>query len=134
MKAYIVAVALLTLTTPALAANYATCVLDKMPGLENDTAAIAARQICLNEYVGGLAGVVAGSGRGWFSYKSGAECAYEKAKSTHSRSAAYQIRAACNRLYDEPPTPIAFDYSEAVGKPLHPWTEHDKLDEEKAAQ
>lgn len=86
----------------AMADNYATCLLDKLPGLENDNAATAALQVCRAEYPGGLAAVPLGAGRGVLGYDSGAECALEKSGETRSRTAAYQIRQACDQLYNQP--------------------------------
>lgn len=96
--------ALLLLTAaPAFAANYATCVLDKMPGVANDVAAHSVYQLCLQEHPGGLAAVPQGSGRGFFGYESGAECTAKKAGDTRSQQAAYMINGACRKLYDEYP-------------------------------
>lgn len=93
------------LSVPAHGDNYATCALGLLSGVENDSAAVAAAQICREKFPGGIESVEQGAGRGFFSFKSAAECAYDKAKNTPSRAAAYQIRAACNRLYDAPPIP-----------------------------
>lgn len=93
--------ALLLLTAaPAFAANYAACVLDKMPGVANDVAAHSVYQLCLQEHPGGLAAVPQGSGRGFFGYNSGAECTAKKAGDTRSQRAAYMISGACRKLYD----------------------------------
>lgn len=89
---------------PAFAANYATCILDKMPGVANDVAARAVYQVCKKEHPGSLNAVVQGSGRGFFGYSSGAECTAKKASDTHSQQAAYMIGAACRKLYDEHPS------------------------------
>lgn len=89
-------------STSALADNYATCLLDKMPGLQNESAAHAAMQVCLSNHPQGFAAIPQGEGRGFFGYDSGAECALEKSAATISRAAAYQIRLACNKLYDKP--------------------------------
>lgn len=90
-----------TLAAPAFAANYATCILDKMPGVANDVAARAVYQVCKKEYPGSLNAVKQGSGRGLFGYSSGAECTAKKASDTHSQQAAYIIGTACKKLYDE---------------------------------
>lgn len=82
--------------------NYATCLIDEMPGIENDLAAHAATQVCKTKHPRGFYEIKRGSGRGWFSYDSGAECTLDKSKKTASRVAARQIRVACNVLYDEP--------------------------------
>lgn len=95
--------ALFLLTTaPAFAANYATCLLDDLPGTQNDVAAHATMQVCQGKHPGGLEAVQQGSGRGIFGYNSGAECTAKKAGETRSQRAAYMIGAACRQLYDEP--------------------------------
>lgn len=94
---------LLALILPSAAsANYAECILEKMPGIQNDAAAHAAYQVCLAKYQGGLPSVKQGVGRGFFSYDSGAECTLKKAADTRSDRAAQLISLACRRLYDEP--------------------------------
>lgn len=104
-------VALLAFSIPAMADNFATCLLDKLPGLANDPAAHAATQVCLGEHPGGMNVVRQGVGRGFWSYDSSAECALDNSASTPSRLAAYRIRLACNKLYDEP---VIFDQATAV--------------------
>jgi len=88
--------------SPAFAANFATCLLDKLPGTQNDVAASAVYQVCTSEHPGGINAVAQGSGRGMFSFKSGAECTAKKAGETRSNQAAAMVGAACRRLYDEP--------------------------------
>lgn len=85
----------------ALAGNFATCLLDKLPAVQNDVAAHAVYQSCLDAHVGGLASVPQGSARGWLGYKSGSECTLKKAADTRSMRAATMIGVACRRLYDE---------------------------------
>lgn len=93
--------ALLLLTTaPAFAANYATCILDKMPGVANDVAAQAVYNSCLEKYP---EDVKQGSGRGFFGYASSTECIADKARDTRSAKAAQFIGFACRKLYDEYP-------------------------------
>ena len=99
----IYAIILAAAAAPAFAANYAACVLDKMPGVANDVAAHSVYQLCLQEHPGGLAAVPQGSGRGFFGYNSGAECTAKKAGDTRSQRAAYIIGAACQKLYDTAP-------------------------------
>ena len=92
--------ALLLLTTaPAFAANYATCVLDKMPGVANDVAAYAVSNTCHDKFPGD---VKQGSGRSFFGYDSSTECIADKARDTRSAKAAQFIGFACRKLYDEP--------------------------------
>ena len=91
----------LTLLSPlAFAGDYATCLLDKLEGVQNDQAARSAIRLCLREYPGGLQSVEQGSGRGFFGYDSGDECALDNASETRSNVAGYQTRIACYRLYD----------------------------------
>ncbi|ODT36964.1 MAG: hypothetical protein ABS55_04655 [Lautropia sp. SCN 70-15] len=86
---------------PAFAANYATCILDKMPGTQNDVAAQAVYQVCLAGHPGGIEAVAQGSGSGLFGFNSGAACTAKKAADTRSNRAAVLIGVACRRLYDE---------------------------------
>ena len=98
----IITTALLAFSSLTQAGNYATCLLDKLPGLQNDQAAAAAIQVCRSKHPGGMEQIAQGEKRGAFGYESGAECALKKAGETRSSTAAYQIRLACDRLYDEP--------------------------------
>jgi len=86
---------------PAFAANFATCLLDKLPGTANDVAAQAVYQVCLAEHPGGINAVAQGSGRGMFAFKTGAECTAKKAGETRSNRAAVLVGVACRKLYDE---------------------------------
>jgi len=97
----IAAVALFCCSPLALAGDYASCLLDELPGIENDTAAYAAAQVCGSKFPTRYDGVAQGSGRGFFGYDSGAECALAKSKDTRSSRAAGMIRVACNKLYDK---------------------------------
>ena len=91
----------LFLCPPALAANMATCLLDKLPGTQNDVAAQAVFQVCSAEHPGGIQAVPQGDGRGMLGFKSGPECTAKKAGDTRSTRAAELIGMACRRLYDE---------------------------------
>lgn len=92
---------ILIAASPAWAANYATCILDKAPGVANDTAANAVHQLCMSEHPGGIQAVPHGSGRGFFGFSSGAECTAKKASETRSNQAANMVGMACRKLYDE---------------------------------
>lgn len=92
----------LGLPTLALAGNFATCILDEMPGIQNDPAAYAVHQMCTAKFPKVMNEVAQGSGRGWFGYSSGAECAAKLAGKTQSRQAGAFIFFACNRLYNPP--------------------------------
>lgn len=85
---------------PAMAGNFATCILDKAPGIQNDSAAHAARILCAERYPYGIDDVPQGSGRWLFSFKSGAECIVKKGSDTRSSVAGKLIAFACRRLYD----------------------------------
>lgn len=87
--------------SPAYAANFATCLLDKLPGTANDVAAQAVYQVCLADHPGGIEAVAQGSGRGLFGFGSGAECTAKKAGETRSNRAAVLVGVACRKLYDE---------------------------------
>ena len=102
MRRILILAALLS-APQAWAANYATCIIDKAPGAQNDVAAHAVHQVCLGENPGGMQAVQQGSGRGMFSHKSGAECTAANAKETRSNQAAAMIGTACRKLYDEAP-------------------------------
>lgn len=94
---------LLALMIPLAAqANFAKCLLDRLPGMQNDVAANAIWRSCNDQNPGGFTAVKQGSGRGWFSFKSGDECTAKKAGDTRSQRAAALISSACRRLYDEP--------------------------------
>jgi len=102
MKKRLATLALLAAPSLASAGNYATCLLEKLPGLQNDIAASAAIQACSASHPDGFATIPQGDGRGILSFDSGAECTADKSGDTRSRMAAFQIRQACNRLFDKP--------------------------------
>ncbi len=93
---------LLALPVTAFAGNFAECILDKVPGVQNDNAAAAAFQVCNTRYPERYRGVTQGEGRGLWGYDSGAECALAKSRDTLSSNGAGMIRMACNALYNEP--------------------------------
>lgn len=95
--------ALLAAPLTASAANYATCLLDKLPGVESSQGANAAIRLCETKHPGGFDGVPAGSGRGLFAtYDSGDECILEKGGSTRHSQTMFLISRACRTLYNEP--------------------------------
>lgn len=110
MKKLIITTALLSFSCLAQAGNFATCLLDELPGVQNNNAAGAAYQVCSARYPERYDGVEQGSGRGFFGYESGAECALKKARDTHSQSAAGMIRVACNRLYNKQCSALATEF------------------------
>lgn len=100
MKGYCAAICLL-LSSQAWAGNFAECILDKMPGVNNDVAASVVWRSCSSEHPGGIESVKQGSGRGLFGYADGAACTIKRASSTPSVRAAQMINSACRKLYDE---------------------------------
>lgn len=87
---------------PVMAAdNFAECIIDRMPGAQNDIAANAVFQVCQSSNPTGFVSVRQGSGRGWLS-PSSAECVAKHASDTRSYRAAYLIGIACRKLYDAP--------------------------------
>ncbi len=99
---YIAALLVASLCCSAtLAANMATCLLDKLPGTQNDVAAQAVFQVCSAEHPGGIQAVPQGDGRGMLGFKSGPECTVKRASDTRSTRAAELIGVACRRLYDQ---------------------------------
>lgn len=97
-----IALALTMSPTIAFAGNFATCLLDKLPGVQNDSTAMAINKLCLDKYPDGLTWIERGSGRGFLSYDSGAECAAKKGASTPSNAGGRMIFVACNVLYNKP--------------------------------
>lgn len=111
-RKFVFAAALHFVTGNALAANYATCILDRVPAVKNNQALQATIRVCLDKHPGGLQAVKVGAGRGVFSaYDSADECLADKAKDTALNAAVNHIRFACHRLYGEPAT--VFDPSTA---------------------
>lgn len=94
--------ALLLAPAPLFAANFATCILDKMPEVQNDTAATLTYRACIEKHPAFFADVAQGSGRGWFSFKDGTDCILKKGAKTASPRAAQIIMMSCRRLYDAP--------------------------------
>lgn len=103
MNKTLIIIATVISSTSALADNYATCLLDKMPGVQNNPAAWAAVRLCAEAHTGRFSDVEQGAGRGLFAmYDSALECFHDKARTVQSNVAVSHIRSACNRLYDEP--------------------------------
>lgn len=104
MNKLLVVAALLAAPITASAANYATCLLDKLPGVQNNQSTYAAARICRETYPERFSGVDWGSGLGLFAaYNSPDECFQENAKSVQDGLAINWIRQSCRKLYSEPP-------------------------------
>jgi hypothetical protein len=89
----------LLLTTPVLAADYATCLLDKLPGVKNAPAHAAALNLCAQQHPDKFFEVRRGSGRGLLGPKSPEQCTLDKARDTAWQPAAGMIMRACGCLY-----------------------------------
>lgn len=102
MKKLLIITVLVSAPGLASAANYATCLLEKLPGVQNQAATNAAVVMCQTDYPGGMSVVPQGDSRGAFaSYRSGSECTLEKSRDTKFFGAVRLISSACNRLYSE---------------------------------
>ena len=92
---------------PVMAAeNFAECIVDRMPGAQNDAVAGAIARTCLAEHPGGIDAVKQGSGRGFFGYDSGNECIIKKGEKIVSRIGGNLLTGSCNKLYDPAPMTI----------------------------
>ena len=98
VKRWMVAAALAALGTPALA-DYATCLLDNLPGVKNGPAHAAALNLCGSKYPDRFFEVRRGSGRGLLGPKSPEQCTLDKARDTSWQPAAGMIMRACGCLY-----------------------------------
>lgn len=83
-------------------ADFADCVLDKMPGTSNAAAAAAVYRTCSNDFPRRYSGIYKGVNRGFFAFKDAEACIIKKARDTAQPSAAFMIAAACRCLYDPP--------------------------------
>lgn len=77
---------------------YWECLLDTLPGVENDIAASSAMLECKRKHPEEH-GPTPQKPNHWFGYASGDECAAKKGRDTRSQRAAIGIRAACLALY-----------------------------------
>lgn len=101
MNRTIVALVLVVLSVPSWAGDFATCVLDKMPGSSNGATHAAVIQACGGEHPGRFFNIKKGSGRGLFGFKDGNACTIDKAKQTSFQPSAGVIAVACRCLYDK---------------------------------
>lgn len=85
-------------------ANFAECILEKMPGSVNDAVTNAAHSTCAADYPARFFDIEQGSGLGIFDHSDANACVLKSAKNTPSNRASYQIAAACRCLY----TPALF--------------------------
>ena len=95
---------LIVLSMPALAENYATCLLNNLDGVQNQVAAVSAIRLCASAHPAGMNGVEWGAGRGWFAkYDSPEECSLKSTRSMRNKTGALHARGACKRLYGSKP-------------------------------
>lgn len=57
-----------TLPSQSWAENYAECLLDRLPEIQNDAAALAVAQLCYQEYPDMYSNTTKGSGRVFFCF------------------------------------------------------------------
>jgi hypothetical protein len=83
------------------AVKRAKCLIDELPGVNNDPVAHSIIRECMEKHHSSLAIIKRGSEKGLFGYKNGAECTRKKASKTLSRVAAQSIFHACGLLYGD---------------------------------
>jgi hypothetical protein len=93
--------ALALASAPTWAGDFATCILDNMPGASNGATNAAVLQSCSREHPGRYSTIKKGSGRGLFGFDDGNACVIKKAKDTSYQPAAIAISSACRCLYDK---------------------------------
>ena len=101
MSRHATVLVLLLFAAPAWAANFATCLLDKLPDTQNGAVHAAVFQTCGQEHPSRYSGVEKGSGRGIFGFSDGNACTLKKAASTSFQPSAGAIAVACRCLYDK---------------------------------
>ena len=78
--------------------NYWECILDDMPGVENDTAAAEILEHCQDQF-SFADRIFVKKKEPWFGIKTANECTISYSKNTPSTKGAEAIRAACHKLY-----------------------------------
>ena len=101
MKKWFAASVLATVSLVANAENYATCILDKMPGSVNEAFTGSVYSECAAAYPSTGYSILKGSGRGLFGFKDGNACVQKKSKDTPNQRAAMMIAFACRCLYNQ---------------------------------
>lgn len=94
-------VAWFMISVNAYASNYADCILDKMPGSENDAFTASVISTCSQENPGSFYSIEKGEGRGVFGFSDGNACIQKKSKDTRNQRAAFVIAGSCRCLYDK---------------------------------
>ena len=83
----------------SVSTGLANCILDKMPEVNNNTAAYQTYKACKEKWPGDLDNAERPEKPVFFGYKSLAECVADKARETPSQTAANIIMRACRYLY-----------------------------------
>lgn len=97
------AVVVAVVCVPKLAlADYAECILDKMPKAANEAVTVAVLRTCAREEPGLYYDIERGSGRGIFGFSDPEQCTIKKSRDTTYNRAALLIATACRCLYGEP--------------------------------
>lgn len=120
MRLLIAAIAMIVMPDASYAGNYATCILDKMPGTANASTQYAIQRACSMDYPNGYYEISRGDGLGFLSFGDENSCIIKKAKDTPHQTAAGSIAKACGCLYQRP----KFD-GEKCDYPPVPWKEPD---------
>lgn len=79
--------------------NYFECILDKMPGAQNDPIAASVAQACWREFPNAPPIAPKDKVGGLFSVPHAPDCLMRYAKDVRSNFGAQQIAIACNELY-----------------------------------
>lgn len=110
LKAMLVTTLLGALVTPTAWAglfgpsSWEECILDRMPGVQNDYAAAVIMTRCSDEF--GNPDTARIPEKGWLTrFNSGDACVAAKGSTTASVNGARVIVASCHRLFDPPPPP-----------------------------
>lgn len=101
-------------TGSAMAENFADCILDKMPGTSNRSAALAVFKSCATDHPEKYAAIEKGSGSGWFGFKDQEACIIKKSRDTVQQNAVFMIAAACRCLYGKPELPVQMCASDGL--------------------
>lgn len=99
IKTILLTAIVLAWTATARGADFATCILSTMPGVENDIAAYAVFKSCKSRFPGGFESVPLGSGDK--AYTSADDCTADRSRRTSSYRGAHWISMACTRLYGD---------------------------------
>lgn len=95
----VTAALLLAFASSAYAGNYATCLLDNLPGVKSGPATTAAINVCAQKFPDKYYDIERGSGRGILGYSSAEQCTLAKSKDTPWQPAARVIKQSCDCLY-----------------------------------